>query len=159
MLIKLNYKDMKNSNIKMKIMALVFLIISSMLFTINSYAQIRENKDVKINSLDFTYSIVSVEGDTAKHLVVELDRKKVKKVEKVHVKIGTSIRRGDIMASALDIEELKGNKTSEKLKVGKFDKDQIKLDLGYLEPGTYHIGLRIMDDKKDMYIASQKITI
>lgn len=136
------------------------LLLSLILLMSNiSYGQTRESKSVNIHPLQFTHSLVSVEKDSATHLVVELDRKLVRKVEKVFVTIGTSEHRGDVLAKALDVEILKGHKTTEKIKANKFDKDQIKLDLGPIDPGTYHIGLRIMDDKKDMYTSSKEINL
>ncbi|MCG8310703.1 MAG: hypothetical protein MI975_25160, partial [Cytophagales bacterium] len=57
----------------------IFVIVA-MLSSLSAFSQLRESKNVEVKELNFTHSLPQVEGKTGKHLVVELDRKQVKKV-------------------------------------------------------------------------------
>ena len=150
---------MKNLIIKKSISYPLQIVVLSLLFSVSSFGQTRELKDVKVSELNFTHSLVRIESEKVKHLLVELDCKQVQNISKLYYKIGTKVHYCDVRSGVVDVEVLEGNKTDEKIKIIEYNKESIKLDLGPIEPGTYYLVIRIMDTTSNMYKGLQQITL
>lgn len=158
----LGIKDLNEIKMKSYITSVFLLLIS---LSINAFGQAQKNED-RQKKLNFTVNSEQVESKTENkgdlfNLIVSADRKSIKKVEMVYVRIIDPKTEENLLVKALDKKALKGKKsnTDEAFKTIKKDKDKILLNFGPFEKGEYDVYIKIKNDKDKVYFDRQKITL
>ena len=117
----------------------------------------------EVKKLSITTSIQQLEGgqdrSVLQDLMLELDRKQIKKVERIYIKLLKTENRERVLVKAIDKEVLKGVQKDEKVKRVSIDKDKVKINLGSFEHGEYYLYVRIKDENRQMYLDRKIITL
>ncbi len=152
------------NEIKMKsYITIVFLLLISL--SINAFGQAQKNAD-RQKKLSFTVNSEKVESKTKNkgdlfNLIVSADRKSIKKVERVYLRIIDPKTEENLLVKAIDKKELNGkkSKTDKTFKTKKMNKDNVLLNFGPFEKGEYDVYIKIKDGKDNVYFDRQKITL
>lgn len=114
--------------------------------------------------ISFTTSSKELTGEgkgnsSLRELSIEIDRKKIKKVERVYIVMYKAEDRERVLVKAIDPAVLKGEKKDKKVKHASISKNKVSINLGAFVTGDYTLYLRIKDGKKKVYSDRQKITL
>ncbi len=143
----------------MKYLALIFSLIFS--FTA-SKAQEKEKKVDYIFQYELQYEfsgIVQQQFDSLYQYYIVFRDAEVNKLDKLYIKVGSTLGSSDILVLAVDNKTLKKDKydkTDEKEKLLSKSGTDIKIDLGIHPYGEYYVEVNSKDKDGEYHLSKQK---